>query len=208
MTPIARPFLFALLATVATAAAAAPSRTPEREPPPTEPKAQDRKPSTSQPAAGLSELYERLRDAGDDVEAKGVATLIERRLDRSGSATVDLLTDRARQAMTTQDFALAAELMDRVTAIEPAWSEGWNRRATVFWLLTDKSTAIADLQRALILEPRHFEAWAALGRIYLSMDDKVRAMNAYRGALAIYPRMPKLKDAMERLSPEVDGRDL
>ena len=208
MAPIARPFLFALLATIATAATAAPSRMPDREPPSAEPKAQDRKPSTSQPAAGLNELYERLRDAGDDAEAKGVATLIERRLDRSGSATVDLLTDRARQAMTTQDFALAAELMDRVTAIEPAWSEGWNRRATVFWLLTDKSTAIADLQRALILEPRHFEAWAALGRIYLSMDDKVRAMNAYRRALAIYPRMPKLKDAMERLSPEVDGRDL
>lgn len=208
MAPIARPFLFALLATIATAATAAPSRMPDREPPSAEPKAQDRKTSTSLPAAGLNELYERLRDAGDDAEAKGVATLIERRLDRSGSATVDLLTDRARQAMTTQDFALAAELMDRVTAIEPAWSEGWNRRATVFWLLTDKSTAIADLQRALILEPRHFEAWAALGRIYLSMDDKVRAMNAYRRALAIYPRMPKLKDAMERLSPEVDGRDL
>ena len=208
MAPIARPVLFALLASVATAAVAAPSRMPEREPPPAEPKAQDRKPSISLPAASLNELYERLRDAEDDAEAKGVATLIERRLDRSGSATVDLLTDRARQAMTAQDFALAAELMDRVTAIEPAWSEGWNRRATVFWLLTDKGAAIADLQRALVLEPRHFEAWAALGRIYLSMDDKVRAMNAYRRAIAIYPRMPKLKDAMEHLSPEVDGRDL
>ncbi|TXN39068.1 tetratricopeptide repeat protein [Methylobacterium sp. WL119] len=204
MAPIARPLLFVLLATVSTAAAAAPPGNPDRHPAAAaEPKAQDRK-----PAASLNELYERLRNAEDDAEAKGVATLIERRLDRSGSATVDLLTDRARQAMTAQDFALAAELMDRATAIEPAWSEGWNRRATVFWLLTDRESAIADLQRALVLEPRHFEAWAALGRIYLSMDDKARAMNAYRRAIAIYPRMPKLKDAMERLSPEVDGRDL
>ena len=208
MAPTVRPLLFALLATVATAAVAAPSGRPEPGPPASaEPKGQEKAPG-GKAAASLGELYERLRDAEDDAEAKGIATLIERRLDRSGSATVDLLTDRARQAMTAQDFALAAELMDRVTAIEPAWSEGWNRRATVFWLLTDKAAAVADLQRALVLEPRHFEAWAALGRIYLSMDDKARAMNAYRRAIAIYPRMPKLKDAMERLSPEVDGRDL
>ena len=204
MAPIARFLLIPLLATVTTFAVAAPPGLPDRRlPAPAEPKAQDRKPTAS-----LEELYGRLRDADDDAEAKGVATLIERRLDRSGSAAVDLLTDRARQAMSAQDFALAAELMDRVTAIEPAWSEGWNRRATVFWLLTDRQSAIADLQRALVLEPRHFEAWAALGRIYLSLEDKTRALNAYRRAIAIYPRMPKLKDAMERLAPEVDGRDL
>lgn len=211
MMRIARPVLLALILSGATVALAAPpARSGRMEP---GPKASERgpadgKPVERKPVAGLNELYERLRDAADDAEAKGVATLIERRLDRSGSATADLLTDRARQAMSAQDYALAAELMDRVTAIEPAWSEGWNRRATVFWLLTDKQSAVADLQRALVLEPRHYEAWAALGRIYLSMDDKVRALNAYRRAVALYPRMPKLKDAMERLAPQVDGRDL
>lgn len=160
------------------------------------------------PPVTLDDLYGRLRESADEEEAKGVAKLIERRLDRSGSATADLLTERARQAMTAKDFPLAAELMDRVTALEPAWSEGWNRRATVFWLLSDKQAAVADLQRALVLEPRHFEAWAALGRIYQSMDDKPRALNAYRRATALYPRMPKVQDAIDRLAPEVDGRDL
>ncbi|WP_375462643.1 tetratricopeptide repeat protein [uncultured Methylobacterium sp.] len=195
--------LLIALAALVLGAGAASAAPPGRETSGPEPKAAERKPPSS-----LNELYDRLRDADDDAEAKGVATLIERRLDRSGSATADLLTDRARQAMTAQDFPLAAELMDRVTAIEPGWSEGWNRRATVFWLLTDKHAAVADLQRALVLEPRHFEAWAALGRIYLSLDDKPRALSAYRRALALYPRMPKLRDALERLAPEVDGREL
>lgn len=170
-----------------------------------EPSAERKKPA---PPVSLEELFSRLREADDDEEAKGVAKLIERRLDRSGSATADLLTDRARQAMSAKDFALAAELMDRVTALEPTWSEGWNRRATVFWLLSDKQGAVADLQRALVLEPRHFEAWAALGRIYLSMDDKKRALSAFRRAAALYPRMAKVKDAIDRLAPDVDGRDL
>ena len=48
----------------------------------------------------LDDLYTRLKDADDPAEAKGIAALIERRLARSGSATVDLLTERARLAMS------------------------------------------------------------------------------------------------------------
>lgn len=165
-------------------------------------------PKPAPKAPSLDELFERLKASDDPVEAKGVARLIEQRLDRSGSATVDLLTDRARQAMMGHDFALAAELMDRATALDPNWSEGWNRRATVFWLLSDKDEALADLQRALVLEPRHFEAWSALGKIYESLDDKTRALAAFRRALALYPKMDKLQEAVDRLAPEVDGRDL
>ena len=160
------------------------------------------------PAPTLDDLYARLRDSDDDAEAKGIARLIEQRQGRSGSASADLLSDRARQAMATQDFPLAVELMDRATTLEPSWPEGWNRRATVFWHLTDQDNAIADLQRTLVLEPRHYEAWAALGRIYLSMDDKRRALDAFRRASAIYPRMDKLQGAIDRLAPDVDGRDL
>jgi len=156
----------------------------------------------------LDDLFARLRASEDPAEAKGIAKLIERRLDASGSPTADLLTDRARQAISAHDFPLAAELMDRVTALEPNWSEGWNRRATVFWLLTDKDDAIADLRRALVLEPRHFEAWAAMGRIYESLDDKARALAAFRRAKALYPKMEKIGEAVDRLAPEVDGRDL
>ncbi|GJE41764.1 hypothetical protein [Methylobacterium soli] len=166
------------------------------------------RPAKPQPPASLDELYDRLKSAEDPAEAKGISKLIERRLDRSGSATADLLTERARQAMSTQDLPLAAELMDRVTALEPAWAEGWNRRATIFWMLSDKYAAIADLQRTLVLEPRHFEAWAALGRIYQSVDDKRRALECFRRASALYPRMEKLQDAIDRLTPEVDGREL
>lgn len=156
----------------------------------------------------LDDLFARLKASADPAEAKGVARLIERRLDRSGSATADLLTARARQAMTGHDFPLAAELMDRVTALEPTWAEGWNRRATVFWLLSDKDDALADLQRALVLEPRHFEAWAALGRIYESLEDKTRALSAFRRAQTLYPKMDRIQEAIDRLAPDVDGRDL
>ncbi|TXN22278.1 tetratricopeptide repeat protein [Methylobacterium sp. WL9] len=160
------------------------------------------------PPVSLDDLYVRLKEADDPAEAKGIAGLIERRLARSGSATVDLLTDRAREAMAGNDVPLAVELMDRAVALEPTWSEGWNRRATLFFRLSDSPSAIADLERALVLEPRHFEAWAALGKLYLADDDKRRALEAFRRAENIYPQWDVLKKAIERLAPDVDGRDL
>lgn len=166
-------------------------------------------PNTEKPQPpSLDDLFARLKVSSDDAEAKGISRLIEQRLGRSGSATADLLTERARQAMSGQDLPLAVELMDRATTLEPGWSEGWNRRATVLWMLSDSSAAIADLQRTLVLEPRHYEAWAALGRIYQTMDDNRRALEAFRRAAAIYPRMDRLQQAIDRLRPEIDGRDL
>jgi hypothetical protein len=40
------------------------------------------------------------------------------------------------------------------------------------------------------------------------MDEKVRALEAFRRAAALYPRMDKLQGAIDRLAPDVDGRDL
>lgn len=160
------------------------------------------------PPVSLDDLFARLKQADDPAEAKGIAMLIERRQAASGSATVDLLSERAREAMSANDVPLAVELMDRAMALEPKWPEGWNRRATLFWRLSDSASAIADLERALVLEPRHFEAWAALGKLYLADDDKRRALEAFRRAEAIYPQWDVLKKAIERLAPDVDGRDL
>ncbi|WP_197514215.1 hypothetical protein [Methylobacterium platani] len=156
----------------------------------------------------LDDLYARLKAAKDDAEARGIAQLIERRLDRSGSDTVDLLASRAAEAMQAKDYPLAVELLDRVTVLEPGWAEGWSRRATAFYLLEDQASALADLHKTLTLEPRHFEAWAALAHIYMASDDKTRALAAFRRAEAIYPRMGKVHEAIERLAPDVDGRDL
>ncbi|GEP05922.1 tetratricopeptide repeat protein [Methylobacterium oxalidis] len=200
--------LVAALLAAPSPAAAAPPGTLSREPQADAPERGSSDAAKPKPPASLDDLFARLREAEDDAEAKGISKLIERRLDRSGSATADLLTERARQAMSAKDLPLAVELMDRVLSLEPGWSEGWSRRASLFWHLSDKAAAIADLQRALVLEPRHFEAWAALGRIYQSMDDKVRALRAFRRAAALYPRMDKLQSSIDRLAPEVDGRDL
>ncbi|MFC1459258.1 tetratricopeptide repeat protein [Microvirga arabica] len=169
--------------------------------------AQPAKPSPPR-ASSLDELFERLGKAQSEREAKGIASLIERRLSRSGSDTADLLLSRAAEAFGKKDFPLSIELIDRVLALQPNWAEAWYKRATVFYQLDDPVGAMADLHRALKIEPRHFNAWTGLGHILMASDDKVRALQAYRKVLEINPQMDDVKTIIERLRPQVDGQDL
>jgi len=158
--------------------------------------------------ATLDDLFTRLGSAKDESEAKGVANLIERRWSRSGSDTADLLMTRASEAIQAKEHALAVELLDRVISLQPDWAEAWNRRATAFFLLDDTASSMADLRQVLTREPRHFGAWAGLGHIYMGTGDKPRALEAYRKALAIHPHLESLRPLVERLTPEIDGRDI
>jgi Tfp pilus assembly protein PilF len=172
----------------------------------------DKTPPKEQPAvrrpSTIEDLFERLAAAKDEDEAKGIATLIERRWSRSGSDTADLLMSRAAEAAKAKDFALAIELLDRILTLEPNWAEAWHRRANVFHMMDDTVSAMADLRQALSKEPRHFEAWTGLGHIFRSSEDKRSALEAYRRALKLHPQQPNIRKLIERLRPEVDGQDL
>ncbi|HSP25391.1 MAG TPA: tetratricopeptide repeat protein, partial [Saliniramus sp.] len=156
----------------------------------------------------LDRLFERLANAEDENEARGVSLLIHRRWMRSGSATADLLMVRAHQAIRANDHALAIELLDRVLALEPDWAEAWNRRAVTFHMLGDPVSAMADIHRVLTLEPRHYGAWAGLGHIFREGGDDTGALASYERALAIHPHIPRLAPIVEKLKRDLEGVDL
>lgn len=159
-------------------------------------------------SSSLDDLFRRLAAAKDAEEARGIAALIQRRFGRSGSDTADLLVSRAGEALKAKDAALAVELLDRVTQLRPDWAEVWNRRAIAFSILEDPVRAELDLEQALRREPRHFGAWMALGHLEMSSGDKRRALAAFRRALKIHPFLQGVQGMVDRLAPEIDGRDL
>lgn len=200
---MSRPRFFAPLVVFALAGPVAAQAPSTVEPAPRQ--ALPAEPDTKNP---LDTLFERLAASKDEEEAKGIAGLIERRWLRSGSDTADLLMNRALAAVAGQDQPLAIELLDRVLALEPKWAEAWNKRATLFYMMGDSERAISDIRETLALEPRHFGAWSGLGMIFQNAEDRKRALEAFRRALAIHPHIANIKALVERLAPEVDGRDL
>jgi tetratricopeptide (TPR) repeat protein len=200
--PGMRLFASIIILGLAALPAAAQTPSPRNEATKPEAKAPEAKPST------MDDLFDRLAKAKDENEGKGVASLIERRWSRSGSDTADLLMSRAAQAVEAKEFPLAIELLDRVLALQPQWTEAWYRRANVFFLLEDPASAMADIRQVLDREPRHFGAWTGLGHIFMASDDKARALASYRRALQIHPQLSTVQSLVERLTPQVDGRDL
>jgi Tfp pilus assembly protein PilF len=112
------------------------------------------------------------------------------------------------EAMNARDLATARRHLDVLIAIEPNYAEGWNKRATVFFMEGDFAASLADIRRTLEIEPRHFGALSGLGMILERMDQKAGALKAFRDALAIHPQMPAVRSRVEALSAEVEGTEL
>jgi tetratricopeptide (TPR) repeat protein len=156
----------------------------------------------------LDELFKRLGATTDADEGKGIAGAIERVWLRSGSDTADLLMSRAVAAVQGKDLPLALELLDKVVAVEPDWAEGWNKRATARFMASDMNGAMADIDRVLKIEPRHFGALSGMGFILEREGLDKRALEVFRHVLTIYPGLPDIKKIVDKLVPEVEGRDI
>ncbi len=112
------------------------------------------------------------------------------------------------RAMAEDDYQKALHRFDAVVELEPEFAEGWNKRATVFYLMGDYDNSVEDIKRTLTLEPRHFGALSGLGIINQSLDRKKDALKAFRAALAVHPNLENIKDKVRELAREVEGTEL
>jgi tetratricopeptide (TPR) repeat protein len=176
---------------------------PPRTAPPESARTEPEAPQKSK-AEQLDTLFATLKAEKDEKAAKQAEASILRLWLESGSDTVDLLMGWSIQAMAAKDFSLALDYLDRVTVLRPDYAEGWNKRATVYFMINDYPRSIADIQRTLALEPRHFGALSGLGIILDSFGDKRRAMEAYQKALDADPHLGNVREALEKLTKEVE----
>jgi tetratricopeptide (TPR) repeat protein len=156
----------------------------------------------------LADLYALLATAEDENSAKAAAEAIERVWQHSGSPTIDLLMERAMQAVAEEKHDLAIKLLDHVVALAPDFTEGWNRRAYAYFVKSDIEHALGDLRRALALDPNHFKALEGLAQILREIGEKKAALKAYRQLLSVHPYWPGAQQAIEELERDVDGQGI
>jgi tetratricopeptide (TPR) repeat protein len=126
--------------------------------------------------ADTTRLVRALRDL-DDV----VRTLAERSLwriwSRSGDPEVDALFTEGVEEM--QHGAAPAAIQTFTTIIEkkPDFAEGWNKRATVYYLEGEYQKSLRDCDEVLKRNPDHFGALAGYGQIYLALGEPERALD-------------------------------
>jgi tetratricopeptide (TPR) repeat protein len=157
---------------------------------------------------GLDFLFGALKAAPDEASARHVEARIWALWMQTPSDTAALLMMRAKAAMDAQQMDVALKLLDAVVKLRPDYVEGWNRRATLYYLQNDYAHSLEDIEQVLVREPRHFGALAGLGMIMQDLGDEKRALDAFRKALALNPHLEKLPELVKTLSEKVEGRDI
>jgi tetratricopeptide (TPR) repeat protein len=156
----------------------------------------------------LDFLFGALKVAPDEASAKAIEERIWSVWLASNSDTCSLLMTRVKVALDAEDYDVAIKLLDAVVEIKPDYVEGWNRRATVFYMKKEYGQALADLHQVLAREPRHFGALAGLATILQDIGEDKAALEAYRRALAIDPHLEGVADKIKALAEKVEGRDI
>jgi tetratricopeptide (TPR) repeat protein len=211
--PTARHCRIAVLVAATTAVAPLPALAQDPGPPPKQqkklPEAPGKLPKVgADRMRGLDFLFGALKAAPDQASAKHVEARIWALWLQTPSDTAALLMMRAKAAMDAQQMDVALKLLDAVVKLRPDYVEGWNRRATLYYLRNDYAHSLEDIEQVLIREPRHFGALAGLGMIMQDLGDDKRALDAFRKALAVNPYLEKVPELVKTLSEKVEGRDI
>jgi tetratricopeptide (TPR) repeat protein len=173
-----------------------------------EPPSGNSRPTRDDRLQNLDFLFGALKVAPDETSAKAIADRIWNVWLKAGGDTTNLLISRVRNAIESKDLDLAIQLLDGVIEFKPEFAEGWNQRATVYYMKKDYTRALADLAQVLSREPRHFGALFGVGIIMQEFGDDRRALEIYRRALEIDPHMRRVPDLVKTLSEKVEGRDI
>lgn len=155
----------------------------------------------------VSRLLDDLRSA-PEIQAQSVARSVAKEWSKSGSAAMDLLLKRGREAMETGNHQLAAEHFTALTDHAPQFAEGFHARAMAYHATGLYGPAIADLETALTLNPQHFNAIFGLAAMFHEFGDLRRAAQLYRKVLALHPHHKDARRALDTLRRDGIGRTL
>ncbi len=163
--------------------------------------------ATPSRAEQLDALFAKLQSAPDAAAAQQTEDAIIAIWLQSGSDTVDLLMSWGVQDIANKDYAGALDIFDRVVTLKPDYAEGWNKRATVYFLTDKYSQSVSDIEHVLVLEPRHFGALVGLGSIFRLLGDDKRAIAAFQQALTLDPHLANAREVLDQLEKKT-GQDI
>ena len=91
------------------------------------------------------------------------------------------------ELMQYGDYNYALKVFDNIIVTDPEWSEAWNKRATLYFLMSQFTNSLDDIDKVLDMEPRHFGALSGQARIFIKLQKYEKAIKSIERALRFYP---------------------
>jgi tetratricopeptide (TPR) repeat protein len=162
--------------------------------------------SADQTDPRLAPLFDILKTTRNPIEAQVVEHEIWSLWMTSNEETVNLLMIRGVDALSADDLKTAFKVFTEMVEIAPDFAEGWNKRATVLYMLGAYPESIADIDRTLELEPRHFGALSGLGLCNAELEHDEAALDAFERALTVNPHMDGARVNAELLRRKIEDK--
>ncbi len=124
---------------------------------------------------------------------------------RSGDPGVDSLFQLGIEQMNQGDAESALKTFSLIIQKKPDFAEGWNKRATLYYLIGEYEKSLADCEEVIGRNPVHFGALSGFGMIYLQLGKPEQALDYFQRALGVNPNLHQLEavvDKLERLLSE------
>jgi tetratricopeptide (TPR) repeat protein len=118
---------------------------------------------------------------------------------RSGDAEVDRLFAVGVEQLGLRQLDAAIDSFTRVIQRRPEFAEGWNKRATAYFVAGDYRRSLADCDEVMTRNPYHWGALSGYGMIYMQLDQPARAIEYFEKALAVNPNLDQVAQTIEVL---------
>ena len=141
----------------------------------------------------VDRLLGRLNDTDPQVRALAAAATWQV-WSRSGDPAIDALFARGREQMQASALTDALATFSLIVRRKPDFAEGWNKRATIYFLLGRNEESLKDCDEVFKRNRKHFGALAGAGQIHLQLGNADLALDFFRRALEVNPNMEGPKE--------------
>ena len=133
-------------------------------------------------------MFTQLKSIEDPADAREVEDKIWKlwTTHPSEKTLTDLLAKGSNYMMQNQ-LTSAHNVFSKVIELDPNWAEGWNKRATVLYMMGNFELSQNDIDMVLSLEKRHFGALSGQGLVQTALQNYQKAIDSYIEAHKIYP---------------------
>jgi tetratricopeptide (TPR) repeat protein len=97
---------------------------------------------------------------------------------------------------------MSLKVFDQIVQRKPAFAEGWNKRATVLFLLGENERSLRDCDEVLKRNPNHFGALSGAGQIHLRLGHLEQALGFFQRALKVNPNL----DGIRQIIPLIEHK--
>ncbi len=146
----------------------------------------------------LPALFTTLRDPDDLVRALS-ENAIWQVWSRSGDPKVDALFAIGVEQMNHGQAQAAIDTFTEIIGVDPDFAEGWNKRATIYYLIGEYEKSLRDCDEVVKRNPQHWGALSGYGQIYLHLNQPEQALGYFQRALAVNPNLQGAKDLIQQL---------